>query len=94
MNMKEAFILKASNCMVVLRIVHQHYKTLMNARFIKVLPDSWSHYVNRQIVKRCIDIKFVCNEMHSMYYVTYFSFWAKLSKKTVRHMCSVCGVIK
>ena len=46
MKMKEAFILRASNCMGVLRVVHQHYKTLKNARFIKVIPDSWSHFIN------------------------------------------------
>jgi hypothetical protein len=80
--------------MGVLRIVHQHYKTLRNPRFIKVLPDSWSYFINQQTVKRCTDIKFVCNEMRSVYNVADYSFWAKLSKKTVRQMCSVCGVIK
>jgi len=94
MKMKEAFILRASNCMGVQRIVHQRYKTLRNPRVIKVLPDSWSYFINRQIVKRCIDIKFACNEMHSMYYVADYSFWAKLRKKTVGQMCCVCGVIK
>jgi len=41
-----------------------------------------------------MDIKFICNELHSTYYVADFSFWAKLSKKAFRHMRSVCGVIK